>query len=184
MEGALVVITGVAFTVPLLIFAARSVRKRRSVREGVFHVALCVALLLFVNPFGQLVTLTALDDLLRARWSSRVRAGMSGDEVVAVLGAPCAKRQGNNYVVWDYTPLPFFWLSHGDHFRVFMSLEHVIDVKQRSKSFSAHSASLKPTSTVSPRTSTGRFTSFPSALSASTICASLIASIFSLPNAR
>ena len=48
----------------------------------------------------------------------------------------------------------------------------------------AYCSSLKPTSTVSPSTSTGRFTSLPSAASHFTSVASSAASTFALPSAR
>jgi hypothetical protein len=73
-------------------------------------------LLLFVNPLAQLVTLAMIDALMRDRLSARVRVGMSTEVLTATLGAPCEQRPDAG----EYAPVPFFWMSHDEHFTVFV----------------------------------------------------------------
>jgi hypothetical protein len=95
------------------------------------------ALFLLLNPVVQPFSLGALDSALRSRWETRAREanfpGLTEKEVLDLFGEPCRRRneapivcgaEGCResrvaYAAWDYAPIPFFWLSHADHFKVF-----------------------------------------------------------------
>jgi len=113
-----------AFVVPLLIIAVRSVRKRRSPLEVGGLAALSFALFLLVNPIGQIVVMVLIDEPMRDQLAARVHVGMSTDELTAAVGAPCVKRPD----VWEYAAAPFSWMAHDDHFTVYVDRDRVVGI--------------------------------------------------------
>lgn len=142
------VLSCLAFVVPLILLIRRKIVGRLTPRAVRWHLVASGMLLLLLNPFVQLLTLSHIDSALRARWEDLARErhliGMDAQQVQELFGEPCESRAeapticgpsgcagaGNQYTAWDYAPLPLFWLSHGGHFKVFFERGHATGFKR------------------------------------------------------